>query len=90
MSWSRTAVAMVVVALVLLRWADVYGPAVLLLIALLALSAGFVVLSNHADYKREVAGLEDERVQPNMHRVLVLTASVILLGVGSIALVLAQ
>lgn len=87
MSWTRTAIAMVVVSMVLLRWADVYGPAVLLLIGLTAAAAVYVVLSNRAAYDREVAGIEEERVAPAAGRILVMTAAVFLLGVGSVALV---
>lgn len=87
MSWTRTAIAMVVVSMVLLRWADVYGPAVLLLIGLTTVAAVYVVLSNRAAYDREVAGIEEERVAPAAGRILAMTAAVFLLGVGSVALV---
>lgn len=90
MSWTRTAIAMVVVSMVLLRWADVYGPAVLLLIGLTTAAAVYVVLSNRAAYDREVAGIEEERVAPAAGRVLVTTVSVVLLGIGAIVLVAAH
>lgn len=88
MSWTRTAVAMLVVSLTLLRWADVYGPAIFALISVLLLCAVYVVLSNRADYLREVSGLEAESLAPNIHRVLVMTLAVLLLGIGAVALVL--
>ncbi|MCP1388070.1 DUF202 domain-containing protein [Corynebacterium sp. TA-R-1] len=89
MSWSRTAISMLVVSLILLRWADVYGVGVLALIAGLVASSAFVVLSNRADYLREVRGIRDERVAPALARVTVLSAAVLALGAGAIALVLA-
>lgn len=90
MSWTRTAVAMLVVSLTLLRWADVYGPAIFALIGVLLLCAVYVVLSNRADYLREVSGLEQESLAPNIRRVLVMASAVLLLGIGAVALVLTR
>lgn len=90
MSWTRTAVAMLVVALTLLRWADAYGPAIFALIGVLLVCALYVVLSNRADYLREVAGLEHESLAPNISRVLVMASAVLLLGIGAVALVLTR
>lgn len=87
MSWTRTAVAMLVVSLILLRWAHVFGPWVLALIVLTLLATIYVVLSNRAAYTREVAGIAHERVDPAIGRIAVMTATVFLLGVGSLVLV---
>lgn len=89
MSWSRTAISMLVASLILLRWADVYGAGVLALIAGLVACSCYVVLSNRADYLREVRGVQEERVAPAVARVAVLSGAVLALGVGAIALVLA-
>ncbi|AQQ14292.1 hypothetical protein CGLAU_01505 [Corynebacterium glaucum] len=88
MSWTRTAVAMLVVSLILLRWAHVFGPWVIALIVLTLVAAVYVVLSNRAAYMREVAGIEHERVDPAIGRIFAMTATVFLLGVGSLVLVL--
>lgn len=90
MAWTRTAVAMLVVALTLLRWADAYGRAIFALIGVLLACAVYVVLSNRADYLREVNGLEAESLAPNIGRVLVMACAVLLLGVGAVALVLTR
>lgn len=87
MSWTRTAVAMLVVSLILLRWAHVFGPWVLALIGVTLVAAVYVVLSNRAAYMREVAGIEHERVDPAIGRIFAMTAAVFLLGVGSLVLV---
>ena len=89
MAWTRTAISMLVVSSILLRWVHVYGPAVFALMALLLASAVYVVVPNRADYDREVRGIADDRVEPNITRVMVLSGALILLGIGVIALVLA-
>lgn len=88
MSWSRTAVAMLVVSLVMLRWADAFGPFVFVLIALTLGAALYVVLSNRAAYEREAAGLADDHLDPAIRRVLVLSAAVGALGLGALWMVL--
>ena len=90
MSWSRTAVAMVVVSLTLLRWADAYGPAIFALIGVLVACAVYVMLSNRVDYLREVNGLEADSLDPNISRVLVMAAAVLALGIGAVILVLTR
>lgn len=89
MSWTRTSISMLVAASILLRWAGAYGPGIFALMALLVASAVFVVLSNRAAYAREVQGIKAERVEPAMRRVFVLTAAVVALGCGAVAVVLA-
>lgn len=89
MAWTRTAISMLIVSSILLRWIHVYGPAVFALMALLVGCAVYVVLSNRADYHRAVRGIAHDVVQPNITRVMVLSGAVILLGIGVIALVLA-
>lgn len=81
---------MLVVSLTLLRWADTYGPAIFALIGVLLACSVYVVLSNRADYVREVNGLEADSLSPNISRVLVMSFAVLLLGLGAVALVLTR
>lgn len=90
MSWARTAIAMLVVSLTLLRWVDSYGRMIFALIGVLVACSIYVVLSNRADYLREVNGLEAESLSPNINRVLVMSFAVMLLGLGAVALVLTR
>lgn len=90
MSWARTAMAMLVVSLTLLRWADAYGPAIFALITVLVVCAIYLVSSNRADYLRDVHGIQDESLSPNIARVMVTVFAVTLLGLGAVALVLTR
>ena len=90
MSWARTAMAMLVVSLTLLRWANAYGPAIFALITVLVVCAIYVVSSNRADYLRDVHGIQNESLSPNIARVMVMVFAVTLLGLGAVVLVLTR
>ena len=66
MSWTRTALAMLVCAATLLRWAGAY-PA-LIVVASVALAAGALVIValNRRAYRFEASALADERSEPNL------------------------
>lgn len=86
MSWTRTALAMLVCAATLLRWAGTY-PA-LIVVASAALAAGglVIVALNRRGYRHEADALAHERSEPNTAAVFLLTA--MMLGIGGLGLYL--
>ncbi len=89
LSWTRTTVALAVVSSVLLRWAWAYGPWIFpLLIILLGLTAG-IWFTQRRRYRRGVEGLRGDAVVPAAGAVATLTGALLLLGAGTIILVLA-
>lgn len=86
MSWTRTALAMLVCAATLLRWAGSYPS--LIVVASVALAAGALVIValNRRAYRFEADALAHERSEPNAAAVLLLTA--MMLGTGGLGLYL--
>ncbi len=80
MSWTRTALAMLVCAAALLRWAGSY-PA-LIVAASVALAAGALVIValNRRAYRFEASALADERSAPNAAAVFLLSAMTLVTG----------
>lgn len=87
MAWTRTAVSLVIVSAVLLRWAGVYGAGVVVPVSLLWGVVVGIVLTQRRRYRNAVGGLVDNRAEPVVEAVLVLTVTVLLLGVGALVLV---
>lgn len=92
MAWTRTAVSLAIVSAVLLRWAGVYGAGVygagvVVPVSLLWGVVVGIVLTQRRRYRNAVGGLVDNRAEPVVEAVLVLTVTVLLLGVGALVLV---
>lgn len=86
MSWTRTALAMLVCAAALLRWAGAY-PALIVVAAAVLATGGLVIVALHRrTYRFEADALANERSQPNTAAVFVLTA--MMLGIGGLGLYL--
>jgi len=80
LSWARTAAAMMVCSLTLLRWSDNYSGLVFGAIGLLAVLALAIISRNRAEYRAEAQGVSNERVDANVFGVTVLTAGMVVLG----------
>lgn len=90
LAWTRTALAMSLVSMILVRWAWVYGPWVLTLILVLATLALSIHLTQRRRYLDEVAGLLADSAPVSISGVLTLTASMWFLGAAGITLILAS
>lgn len=88
LSWSRTAMAFALASAVLLRWAWVFGPVVLGLVALLFTVALAVHLTQRSRYRRYVAGMRGGRVPVNVRGVVLMSGSVVCYGLAATALIL--
>ena len=80
MSWTRTALAMMVCSLTLLRWSGPYSALVYGAIGLLFLLALLIIVCNRADYRAEAEGLSRERADANVVGVAAITISMTVLG----------
>lgn len=86
MSWTRTALATLVCAATLLRWAGAYPRLIVVASAALAATGIVIVTLNRRAYRFEASALADERSAPNAAAVFLLTA--MMLGTGALALYL--
>lgn len=80
MSWTRTALAMAVCSLTLLRWSRPYSALVFGAMGLLAFLAMLIIVRNRAEYRAEAEGLSQERVDANVFGVFTITLGMTVLG----------
>lgn len=88
LSWTRTALLLVVVAGFLLRWAPYHGTAVLVLFAA-ALAVGAAITLTH---RRRLAGstwgIAEERYPPAIGSIAALTLALVVLGASALVFLL--
>lgn len=88
LAWTRTAIELAIVSMLLLRWARSYGWWVFLLIGiLLALCAG-IALTQPTRYRKTRRSVRRDDTSPKTASVLTVTTTLVLLGLGGVALVL--
>lgn len=80
LSWTRTAAAMMVCSLTLLRWSDNYSNLVFGAIGLLAVLALAIISRNRAEYRAEAQGVSQEHVDANAFGVAAVTLGMAVLG----------
>lgn len=88
LSWSRTALVLIVVAGMMLRWAPYHGAAVLaLFVAALAVS-GTILISHRRRLVSSTWGIADEHYPPALGGVGGLALAVVGLGVAALVFLL--
>ncbi len=80
LSWTRTALAMMVCSLTLLRWSANYSALVFGAMGLLALLSAAIIARNRASYRVEAQGLSREQVDANVFGVGAITLGMTVLG----------
>ncbi|MFD1211902.1 DUF202 domain-containing protein [Arthrobacter sp. GCM10027362] len=88
LAWGRTTLAMVVAAVIFLRWAPHHGWFVGVLIAVTLVAALALNLTQKRRYHRAVRGIAAESVQADVMAVLWTAVSVVVLGALGIFTVL--
>lgn len=88
LSWTRTAVSMALVSMILLRWAKVYGVWIFVLIGLLLGLSATIYFTQRARYRAGVRGLLENAVPPNILSVVILTSGMLVLGMSGVFFVL--
>ncbi|AOX04832.1 hypothetical protein BJP05_00525 [Corynebacterium sp. NML98-0116] len=90
LSWTRTALAMLVCSMVLLRWSHAYPVPVFGAIGLLLTLATVLISRYRRLYRTEAHNLAQERSQPNTISVFATAVALVALGGLGLWLVLAQ
>ena len=90
MSWTRTALAMMVCSMTLLRWSGPYPDIVFTAIVLLAVLAIVLIVANRRMYRAQAKELSQEHATPNAVGVALMTLTLTVLGGIGFALVLTQ
>lgn len=88
LAWARTLVSFLVVSAVFLRWLPHYGWGIIGLMTVAMALAGGIFLSQRRRYRRMAVGLEGGMIHADVVAVLVMTASMLALGISGIVLVL--
>lgn len=89
LAWTRTALAMMVCSLTLLRWSDNYSALVFGAIGLLAVLSLLIIGRNRAEYRAEAQGINEEQVDANVFGVFGITLGMAVLGGLGLYLVVA-
>ena len=88
LAWTRTAIELALVSMLLLRWARSYGWWVLLLIGLLLALCIGIALTQRTRYRTTRRDARHDDTSPKTASVLTVTTTLILLGLGGVFLVL--
>lgn len=88
LSWTRTALSLMMVSVTMVRWSAEF-PAVIMVLALLMLGLALIIMAEgRPRYERGVRGLAGEALEPNVFPVAVVTACMLLFGVTELILIL--
>lgn len=87
-AWNRTMVSFLVVSAVFLRWLPHFGLGVFLMVAVAALMAFGILVSQQSRYRKMALGIKHERVSADVVAVLMTTLTLLVLGGFAIYLVL--
>lgn len=90
LSWVRTALAMMVCSMTLLRWSQPYSAVVFSAIGLLSVIGLAIIARNRVEYRHEAVGIKQEQVEPNVFGVFAITAGMAVLGVIGLVLIVDQ
>lgn len=88
LSWTRTALLLVVVGGFMLRWTPYYGAVALTLFVAAVISAGGITLTQRRRLERLTWGIADGRHPPAVGTIAGLALTVALLGVAAMVLLL--
>ncbi|MBW8173911.1 DUF202 domain-containing protein [Ornithinimicrobium sp. Arc0846-15] len=88
MAWSRTAMALVIVSVLLVRWWPIYGTKVLLLPAIALLGASLIMLTQSGRMHVGVKAIEAEHLVVSPWPKITLLALTVFLGLAGVVLVL--
>lgn len=80
LAWRRTTMAMVVAAVIFLRWIPYYGGFAGTLVTAALLTALAINLSQRQRYRRAIQGINREKMQADVYATAAVAASVVLLA----------
>ena len=88
LAWTRTAIELALVSMLLLKWTRSYGVWVFLLIGALLLLCAGIAVTQRTRYEDTLDGVDRDAAPVKTTTVFIVTATLVLLGLGGIALVL--
>lgn len=88
LSWTRTALLIVVVGGFMLRWTPYYGAIALTLFVAAVLAAAGITLTQRRRLARLTWGIADERYPPAVGTIAAFALTVVVLGVAAMVLLL--
>jgi len=88
LAWTRTAIELALVSMLLLKWTTSYGIWVFLLIGALLLLCIGIAATQRKRYRDTLEGVNREAAPVKTASVLIVTSTLVLLGLGGVALVL--
>ena len=88
LSWNRTALAGLVCAATMLRWANFY-PGIVVVLALVLIVLGvLIVVTNGRRYRQSATSLAQERQGPEIFGVGLVTSALVIIGVSELGMML--
>ncbi|WP_301498356.1 DUF202 domain-containing protein [Corynebacterium sp.] len=88
LSWSRTAMRLMLTATAMLHWVSSYGRPVVLVAGLLAYVGLVIYMTQVRRYRRQFLGMGRASIAPSVLGVVTLTVSTVVLGLVSLVLVI--
>ena len=88
LAWTRTAIELALVSMLLLRWTTSYGAWVFFLIGILLVLCAGIAFTQRNRYRKTLHGVERDAAPVKTTSVFIVTTTLVLLGLGGVALVL--
>ncbi|MGP6175056.1 DUF202 domain-containing protein [Corynebacterium sp. A21] len=90
LSWTRTVVSLMIVSAILLRWSPYFPSVIYGVIALMAGLAITIYSTQQRRYARAGLGIAEERIEPSIGSVCLLTTAMLLFGMAGLALLVLE
>lgn len=90
LSWTRTVVSLMTVSAILLRWSPYFPIMIYGIIAVMSCLAITIYFTQRHRYARVGLGIAQERIEPSVGNVFLLTTAMILFGVAGLALLIVE
>lgn len=87
LSWTRTVVSLMILGALLLRWSSNFPSIIYGVIAAMTFLATIIYFTQRRRYARAGLGIANERIEPSVGSVCMLTATMFLFGAAGLVLV---
>lgn len=88
MSWSRTAMALIIVSAIFVRWWPLFGTPVLMLPAITMLASSLILMTQHRRLTERVRAIHNEAFEVQPSAKVSLVGLALFLGITGVVLVL--
>lgn len=90
LSWTRTVVSLMIVSAILLRWSSYFPSVIYGVIAVMSGLAITIYVTQQRRYTRAGLGIAEERIEPSIGSVFLLTTAMFLFGMAGLALLVLE